>query len=163
MLFKAPGLQKCADDDRVAEEHDYKRKAEAHADLQGQHQDLSPVVFIVPVDQSAEGRPFDASLHLGEDELREGQESGEQPDTQAGKFAVEQALFLQVLGFGDLYYRNVAVHADAGEQKHAAEEVDFIGSGHHFAETGAKVPALDGFNGPEGQHAQEQQVSHSQV
>ena len=100
---------------------------------------------------------------MGEDELWEGQESGEQPDTQAGKFAVEQPLFLQVLGFGDLYNRNVAVHADAGEQKHAAEEVDFVDSGHQFADTDAKVPALDGVDGPEGQHAQEEQVGHSQV
>lgn len=102
-------------------------------------------------------------LNLGEDKLRESQESGDKPDTQADKFAVEQPLFLQVLGFGDLYNSNVAVDTNAGEQEHAAEEVDFINCRHHFAEADAKVPALDGIDSPEGQHAQEEEVSHRQV
>ncbi len=102
-------------------------------------------------------------LHLSEDKLWEGQESGDTPDTQASQFAVEESLFLQVLGLGDLYNSNVAVHANAGEQKHAAEEVDFIDGRHYFAQTDAKVPALGGVDGPEGQHAQEEEVRHSQV
>ncbi|TNN60549.1 hypothetical protein EYF80_029272 [Liparis tanakae] len=69
----------------------------------------------------------------------------------------------QVLGLGDLHDSNVAVHANAGEQEHAAEEVDFVDRRHHFAEADANVPALDGVEGPEGQRAQEEEVGQRQV
>lgn len=126
VLLEVPGLQESADDDRVAEDHDHQRKPEAHADLNGQHQDLDSVFTVVPVDQSAEGLVMVASLHLGVDKLREGQEEGDHPDDQADEFTVEQPLLLRVLSLGHLHDRDVAVHADAGEQQHAAEEVDLV-------------------------------------
>lgn len=128
MLLKVLGLQKSADDDRVAEDHDHQWKPEAHADLYGQDQDLDSVFIVVPVDQSAEGLVSWASLHLSVDKLREGQEGGDHPDNQADEFTVEQPLLLRVLSLGHLHDRDVAVHADAGEQEHAAEEVDLVDS-----------------------------------
>lgn len=127
VLLEVLGLQERADDDGVAEDHDHQGKPEAHADLDGQDQDLDSVFAVVPVDQSARGLVM-VGLHRGVDELGEGQEGGEHPDDQADEFAAEQPLLLRVLSLGHLHDGDVAVHADAGEQQHAAEEVDLVDS-----------------------------------
>lgn len=163
VLFKAFCLQECADNDRVAEKHDQQRKAETHAYLQGQHQDLCTVECIVPVDHSAIGLFLWVQLHLSKDKLRQGHDNGDRPNTDTSKFAVKQPLLLEVLSFGYLHDGNVAVHANAGEEQHAAEEVDLVESRHYFARTAPEIPALDGVNCPEGQRAQEEEVCHSQV
>lgn len=103
------------------------------------------------------------SLHPGEDELRQGEEGGDHPDAQADEFTAEQPLLLHVVSLGHLHDGDVAVHADAGEQQHAAEEVDPVDGRHQFTERHAKVPAADGVHGPEGQRAQEEEVGHGQV
>lgn len=165
MLLKVPGLQQRADDHCVTKDHHQQWETEAHADLEGEHQDLCPIVFVVPVDQSAERHAMMVrlDLDLGKDELGEGQQGGDEPNPHAHQFAVEQPLFLQVLCLGNLHNSNVAVHADACKQKHAAEEVDFVEGRHCFAESHAKVPALDGIDSPDGQRAQEEEVGHRQV
>lgn len=156
------GLQESVDDDRVAEEHDQQWKAEAHADLHGQDKDLGLVVLVVPVDQGADGVLL-LWLHRGVDKLREGQEGGDYPDPHANEFAVEQPLLLGVLSLGHLHDGDVAVHADAGEQERAAEEVHPGDGNRHLAERHAKVPALDGVHGQEGQRAQEEEVGHGEA
>lgn len=163
VFFKAPGLQQGANDDGVAENHDQQGKAEAHTDLQGQHKDLGPVEDVVPVDQDTEGLALLVGLHLAKDELRQGQETRDDPNTQAGQLAVEQPLILQILGLSDLYDGDVAVHANAGEQQHATEEVDLVDRPYHLAETHTELPALFGISSPEGERAQEEEVCHSQV
>lgn len=163
MLLKAPTLQKGVDHDRVAKDHNEQWKEEAHADLQGQHQDLSSVFYVVPVDKNTRRMPIVVGFHLGEDQFWEGQEYGDKPDQQADIFAVEQPLLLQVLSLGNLYNSNVAVHTNASEQEHAAEEVNPIDGSHHFAGNNTIFPVFNGHRGPEGQRAQEEEVSHSQV
>ncbi|MFT7809491.1 hypothetical protein AGIG_G14699, partial [Arapaima gigas] len=90
---------------------------------QGQHQYLGNVVLVAPENQGAEG-PVLHRLHLREKELRDGEQARQQPDTHADHLAVEEPLALQVLGFGGLHNSYVTVHADAGQQQHAAEEID---------------------------------------
>lgn len=126
MLLEVLGLQESADDDGVAEDHDHQWKPEAHADLDGQDQDLDSIFIVVPEDQSAGGLVLLARLHIGVDKLGEGQEGGDHPHNQADEFTAEEPLLLRVLGLGHLHDRDVAVHADAGEQEHAAEEVDLV-------------------------------------
>lgn len=163
MLLKVPGLQQRADDYCVTKDHHQKWETEAHADLNGEHQDLCPIVFVVPVDQSAERLVMKVGLDLGKDELREGQQDGDKPNPHTHQFAVEQPLFLQVLGLGNLHNSNIAIHTYACKQKHAAEEVDFVEGRHHFAQTHTKGPALYGIDSPDGQCAQEEEVGHRQV
>lgn len=162
VLLKVLGLQERANDDGVAEDHDQQREKEAHADLQGEGQDLSLVVGVFPKQHGAD-LPVVRSLHLSKDKLRQSQENGDGPDSQAGQFAVEEPFLLQVLGLGHLHDDDVAVYADAGEQEHAAEEVDPVNRVYHFAGAVAKVPAFVSIHGPEGQHAEEEEVGHRQV
>lgn len=163
MLLKVPGLQQCADNYCVTKDHHQQWETEAHADLKGEHQDLCPIVFVVPVDQSAERLARMVGLDLGKDELGEGQQGGDKPNPHAHQFAVEQPLFLQVLGLGNLHNSNIAVHTNACKQEHAAEEVDFVEGRHHFAQSQTKGPSLYGIDSPDGQCAQEEEVGHRQV
>uniref|UniRef100_A0A8C9S348 Uncharacterized protein n=1 Tax=Scleropages formosus TaxID=113540 RepID=A0A8C9S348_SCLFO len=90
---------------------------------QGQDQDLGDIVLVVPVHHGTE-EPVFIRLHLGKEELGDGKQARQHPDTHADQLAVEEPLLLQVLGLGGLHNSYVTVHADAGQQHHAAEEID---------------------------------------
>uniref|UniRef100_A0A4W4EYB0 Uncharacterized protein n=1 Tax=Electrophorus electricus TaxID=8005 RepID=A0A4W4EYB0_ELEEL len=111
---------------------------------QGEDQDFGKVIIFCGIDQAR-------------------QEAGNQPHAHAGQLAVEHAPPLEVVRLGHVDNRYVAVHADAREQEHASKEVDLVDGGDGLADADAEHPALGGIRGPEGQGAQEEEISYCQV
>lgn len=159
MLLEVPGFEQGADDNGVAEHHDYERNAEAHADLESQHQNFDMVVFIVQVDHGAKMIALHIIFRAGEKKLRDCHYHRQDPHYNTDDLAVQQSTLLGVLRFCRLDDYDVAVDTDAGEKENAAEEVDFVNGGHNFAQGGAKGPAVDGIGCPERQRAEEEEIS----
>uniref|UniRef100_A0A8D2NLH0 Uncharacterized protein n=1 Tax=Zosterops lateralis melanops TaxID=1220523 RepID=A0A8D2NLH0_ZOSLA len=91
---------------------------------------------------------------------QQGEQNGEDPDAQADKLHPVPLLSGSPGGVDD---GQVAVHANAGQQKDAAVEVGFLQHRDGFAHHSAEDPLVRSVSCPKRQAQSKEQVCHSQV
>ena len=121
----------------IAEEHDQERQQEAQHHLQDLQGGLGRAGHAGGVDGDA-GLPYHAVLDGGKDHVGQAQDEGHRPDQEAHQHAV---LPPDGPGHGPVGHGQVAVHADAGQEQHAAAEVhDVEGGGQLHMDTPSSQP-----------------------
>lgn len=155
VLPEASSLKQGLDDDRVADDHGKQWQEEPQGHLDGQHHGGNLLVI------AAEGPVVVKDIAV--DDLRQGNQQGNDPDGRADGLTPGHALGLLVVGLGGPHHRDEAVHGDAGEDEHGRVEVQRVDAQQGFAHDAAKDPLVDACIGPEGQSADEHQVSQGQV
>ena len=155
VLPEASSLKQGLDDDRVAHNHGKQWQEEPQGHLDGQHHGGNLLLI------TADGLVMVKDIAV--DDLRQGNQQGNDPDGQADGLTPGHVLGPLVVGLGGPYHSNEAVHGDAGEDEHGCVEVQCVDTQQDFAHDIAKDPLMGACVGPEGQSADEHQVSQGQV
>lgn len=144
------------DDAGVAEAHDQEREGEGQDDLADLDDHAQPVAAV----GVRRARPV---VDDGVGHLWRGQDQRNHPDQSRRHLAVEHGLGAVAVGgdgFGDA---EVAVHADGGEEEHAAVKADLVDGVHGLAHHQAQQPLPGGVGRPKGQREGEEEVGAGQV
>lgn len=157
VALKVLSLAEGPDDAAVAEAHDQEREGEGQDNLADLNRDAQLVVAA----GVRRARVF--VVDGGVRHFRNGEDQRHHPDDGGGHLAEEHGLRAEAVrrgGFGD---GEVAVHADAAEEKHAAVEADLVDGVHGLAHHHAQNPHRHGVGRPKGERESEEQVGEGQV